>query len=164
MSNVLLEKNAKGEIQPTKYDQAKVRTDLYPVRAKLSTDQVFHYGSIVYTAGNWKEGDGFDWHRLIVSAEHHIQDFKLGINYDPESSLPVLAHAACCIAMLLENFLTGHGNDDRKDTQIFNQVGDELLMIMPQEVLDRAMAKRAKVEAQRAKQAGAGPTVPETKK
>jgi hypothetical protein len=166
-TNTLLEKNAAGVVQPTKYDQQKVRTDLYPVRAKIETDKVFHYGSIVYSVGNWKEGDGFDWHRLIVSAEHHIQDFKLGVNYDPESSLAVLAHANCCIAMALENFLTDHGNDDRHQSQILVDRNEDdaaiaQLMIMPQEVIDRALAKRAKVEADRAKRAGAGPTVPAT--
>jgi len=166
MNNPLLEKNASGVVQPTKYDQGKVRTDLYPVRAYIETCKTFHYGSIAYSVGNWKEGDGFDWHRLIVSAEHHLQDFKLGVNLDFESGLSVLAHAQCCIAMLLENYLTGHGNDDRAQSQIaLGDVDDvENLMIMPQEVIDRALAKKIKVEADRAKKAGAGPTVPEAKK
>lgn len=149
--NTLLETNAAGKVQPTKFDSAKVDVGLYPVRALIETCKVFHYGSIVYSVGNWKEGDGFAYRRLANSAQRHIEDFKLGIDYDFESSLHVLGHAQCCIAMLLETVLTGGGKDDRKFAQITDK-GEDLsqLMIMPEGVIERAIAKRTAVEAMRA--------------
>ena len=156
--DVLLERDVVGIVQPTKYDGTKVRTDLFPVRAKIEIDKVFHYGSIVYAVGNWKVGEGFDWSRLICSAERHLQEFKLGVDHDPESRLPVLAHLGCCVAMLLEHFLTGHGKDTRSEAQITNEMLDTLepletlldQMEMPEEVIAAAYAKRARVQAKEA--------------
>lgn len=136
-----------------KYDGQKTRVDLFPVRSYLATCQVFTYGAELYEAGNWKAGDGFYWSRLIASAERHLLDFKLGVNQDKDSTLPVLAHAMCCISMLLEHQLTGTGKDDRGVAQILpsrlGSIGDleDLmhLLVMDPEV----MAKAKKIKAER---------------
>lgn len=128
-----------------KYDFAKTKVDLYPVRAYLATCQVFTYGAEVYDVGNWHAGDGFKWSRLIASAERHLLDFKGGINYDKDSGLHVLAHMACCVAMLLEHVLTNHGEDDRAKAQLWvadGNVGDTAdflkLLTMDPVVMERA--------------------------
>ena len=128
-----------------KYDGMKTRVDLFPARAYLSTCQAFTYKGEAYAPGNWKSGDGFDWSRLIASAERHLLDFKLGINYDKDSGLPVLAHHMCCGAMLLENFLTDHGNDDRHIGQMIisgGEVGgaEDILRLL---VMDPVVMRRA---------------------
>lgn len=158
MVNNLLEKKD-GVVQPTKFDDAKVKMHLFPVRALVETNKVFHYGSIVYDEGNWHAGDGFEYSRLLSSMERHYRDFQLGLNYDPESGLPVLAHLVCCATMLLETFLTDTGFDTRAKAQIVDKDEDlSQLMVMPAEVIERAHAKRAKVTQaaeERAKLAGA---------
>ena len=109
-----------GKVQATKFDGAKVQTSLFPVRAYLETCKVFTFGGIKYSIGNWKEGDGFSYNRLMNAADRHIKEFQLGKNLDPETGACVLAHAMCCLAMLLETHLTGKGIDDRGDSQIID--------------------------------------------
>lgn len=115
---VLEEKD--GKIQATKFDMGKIRCGLYPVRAYMATCEVFTYGATCpgkYSEGNWHQGEGFKWGRLIDALERHVNAFKAGIELDggPNGSgLHVLAHAQCELAMLLECVLTGHGIDDRE--------------------------------------------------
>lgn len=105
-----------GQVQATKHDGGK-RRNLFPVRALNATNDVFTYGANKYSAGNWHQGAGFDWDRLDDAFERHMQAWRLGEDVDPESGHPHLAHAMCCLAMLLEHTLTGHGNDTRKRNQ-----------------------------------------------
>lgn len=133
-----------GVVQATKFDGGKIRPDLFPIRAKTAIDGVFTFGSIKYDVGNWFAGNGFEWSRLIASLERHLVDFKAGIDYDPESKLPVLAHLGCCNAMLLEHFLTQHGIDDRKRAQMFGASINPIDLTMPAESLKIAQEARAK--------------------
>lgn len=104
---------AKGaKIQATKHDYGKVQF-LYPLRALVETNKVFTFGAIKYDVGNWHSGEGFDWQRLYDSALGHIFASMLGQDVDGESGHQHLAHAQCCIAMLLEHQLTNHGHDTR---------------------------------------------------
>lgn len=122
-----LEQNAIGIVQATKHDRGKIMPELFPVRAYMAINEVFTYGATApgkYCVGNWKAGKGFNWSRLIGSAERHYAEFKLGLNWDLESKLSVLAHVGCCNAMLLEHFLTNHGVDDRPESQIIVGAGE----------------------------------------
>ena len=49
--------------------------------------------------------------------ERHMGDWRLGEDIDPDSGLPHLAHAMCCLAMLLEHTLVGLGKDTRPRNQ-----------------------------------------------
>lgn len=129
-----------------KYDGHKTRVDLFPVRAYLATCQVFTYGAELYAPGNWKAGEGFQWSRLIASAERHLLDFKLRIDSDKDSTLPVLAHAMCCLAMLLEHYLTGHGIDDRDVAQILPNSDEDILRLLMMDPEVMAKAKKIKEE------------------
>ncbi len=115
--------------EATKHDSEKVRFDLVPVRALESVADVFTYGAVGkpnpdgtsgYGVGNWKQGKGFKWSRLIRPCFSHLTAFMRGENLDPESGKPHLAHLACCVLMLLEHYLTKHGDDDRADAQILD--------------------------------------------
>jgi hypothetical protein len=106
-----------GEVQATKYDEGK-RRFLFPQRALDSTNDVFTYGADKYEAGNWHTGDGFDWDRLDDALERHLSAWRLGENIDLESGLPHLAHAMCCLSMLLEHTLVGLGKDTRSRNQV----------------------------------------------
>ena len=112
----------KEQIQATKHDRGK-RRFLFPQRALDSTNDVFTYGANKYEAGNWHTGDGFDWDRLDDALERHLSAWRLGMDIDPESKLPHLAHAMCCLAMLLENTLIPLGEDTRGRNQ--HHVHDE---------------------------------------
>ena len=109
--------------QAKKYDKGKPRMELFPARAYRAICDVFTFGADEkqpepYGAGNWHQGEGFDWGRLLGALKRHINDFELGQDIDPESGRPTLAHAGCCLAMLLENQLACHGNDTRARDQI----------------------------------------------
>lgn len=113
-----------GVVQASKFDTGK-RRNLAPIRAVNAMNDVFTYGAEKYSAGNWHSGDGFDWDRLEDSAQRHFDSFRLGEDNDPETGLPHLAHMMCCVAMLLEHQLTGHGKDTRTRNQLINIVTKE---------------------------------------
>jgi hypothetical protein len=94
-----------------KYDSSKPGMDLLPVRAKQAIARVFDFGAKKYARHNWR--DGFEYSRLIAAAERHLDAFNDGENFDEESGQSHLAHAACCIMMLLESQIKGYGTDDR---------------------------------------------------
>jgi hypothetical protein len=83
----------------TKDDGGKPRLSLFPSEAYILICRVFTYGANKYSDFNWRQG--MSWRRMYDAAERHLHAWKLGEENDPESGLPHLAHAACCIAMLL---------------------------------------------------------------
>lgn len=111
-----------GSVQATKHDQGKPRFSLIPARALTEVAKVFTYGAEKYAVGNWHNGEGFDWSRLMDASDRHGSDFRLGQNLDNESKLHHLAHRICCDLMLLEHVLTDHGKDDRTSIQYLPQV------------------------------------------
>ena len=94
-----------------KFDEEKPRMDLVPAGAQLEIAKVFTFGAKKYADHNWRKG--FNWGRLIASLERHIAAFKEGEDNDPESGMPHMAHAGCCVMMLLEHQLKNYGTDDR---------------------------------------------------
>lgn len=94
-----------------KHDQGKIRTDLLPFDALEEVAQVLTFGAIKYGDRNWE--NGFNYGRLIGATLRHIFAFARGEDADKESGRSHLAHAACCILMLLALTLRGHGKDDR---------------------------------------------------
>ncbi len=125
-----------------KFDQGKVMMSLFPKRAYLEVCKVLTFGAIGYAPGNWKEGDGFDWQRLMDGMERHYTAFSLGENFDKDSGLYTLAHHICMAAFLLEHQINGHGQDTRARGQIFSH--DEIAMTLAPEVLERALEKKRK--------------------
>lgn len=101
----------RGEIKGQKNDSEKPRMDLVPAGAVLETAKVFTFGAKKYAPHNWRKG--FEYGRLIAALERHIAAFKEGEDTDPESGLPHMAHASCCVMMLIEHQLKGYGFDDR---------------------------------------------------
>jgi hypothetical protein len=97
-----------------KNDGEKSRMELVPGGAVLAIADVFTFGAKKYSAHNWRQG--FDWSRLIGALERHVAAFKDGEDLDPESGLPHMAHAGCCVMMLLEHQRLGYGKDDRYTT------------------------------------------------
>lgn len=94
-----------------KADAEKVRVDLLPVDALLAAAEVFTYGAAKYEARNWEKG--FDWSRIYGATLRHLWAWFRGEDIDKESGYHHLAHAACCVLMLLAMATRPVGRDDR---------------------------------------------------
>lgn len=81
-----------------KYDDGKAPMALLDNTAMLGTAQVLAFGAKKYTAHNWR--NGITYSRLASAAMRHIMAFLDGEDLDPESGLPHVDHAACCLMFL----------------------------------------------------------------
>lgn len=91
-----------------KFDSEKTRLDLLPFRALEKVGEVLTYGAKKYEPDNWRHVEGWRW-RYLGAVLRHIFAWQRGERLDPESGLPHLAHAACCVLFLLE--LDGEPSD-----------------------------------------------------
>ena len=73
--------------------------------------QVLTFGKKKYNAHNWRKG--LEISRLIAAALRHIFAFLNGENLDPETGLPHLHHASCCLMFASELMITRPDMDDR---------------------------------------------------
>ena len=83
-----------------KYDQDKTRWDLMPWDALEPVAQVLTVGAKKYAPDNWKHVPGARW-RYFGAAIRHIIAWWGGEKEDPETGLPHLAHAMCCLLFLV---------------------------------------------------------------
>lgn len=97
-----------------KFDSVKPRTDLMSPKALLGLAAVLEYGANKYEEDNWRKGT--NWRRYIGAALRHLLAFTDGEDVDPESGLPHIDHAACCLHFLSEYQKTQNGEDDRWTT------------------------------------------------
>jgi hypothetical protein len=89
--------------QGVKYDQGKPRWALLPWREVTDIVRVLTWGCTPigqggkgYPPDNWKRVDD-GRRRYFEAAVRHITDWHQGERLDPQSKLPHLAHAACCL-------------------------------------------------------------------
>lgn len=94
-----------------KYDTGKPQLSLIPRVALEDEAIVFGFGAEKYGRDNYKLG--MEWTRVIDAALRHIVAFSEGEDLDPESGQPHLAHARCCMAMLLFYMHNNKGTDNR---------------------------------------------------
>jgi len=95
-----------------KHDDNKIRPELLPIPALEAVIRVFTFGAKKYGDFNWE--NGFKFSRLTGACFRHIFAWLKGENLDPESGESHLAHAACCLLMLISFQLKGTGTDDRR--------------------------------------------------
>lgn len=103
----------------TKDDGGKPRMSLLPGNVLVSVALVFTYGAKKYNDFNWRRG--MKWRRMYDAAERHMTAWLEGQDNDDESELPHLAHAICCLMMLLAWTLMPKlykQNDDRWITMV----------------------------------------------
>jgi hypothetical protein len=100
-----------SDLTGRKNDEGKLKYNLVPFDALDNVVRVFTNGASKYSDRNW-EG-GFTWGRLSSAALRHISAWEQGNDLDEEWQLPHLAHAICCLLMLLALTLRGKGQDDR---------------------------------------------------
>jgi hypothetical protein len=83
-----------------KDDAEKTRWDLLPMLAVESIVKVLMFGAKKYGADNWQQVPE-SRRRYYAAAMRHLAAFWNGQRCDPETGLPHLAHAGCCIIFLL---------------------------------------------------------------
>lgn len=94
-----------------KHDGEKPRFDLLPPEALALVSQILTFGAKKYSPWNWARG--LDWSRLYAAAQRHMNAFWGGEDNDPETGLPHLGHALCCLLFLTVHQVRGLGKDDR---------------------------------------------------
>jgi len=99
------------EIGGLKYDDEKPDMSLLSSIAVTKVAAVMTFGKQKYTAHNWRKG--FKYSRLLAASLRHIFAYLGGETLDPESKQSHLAHAVCCLMMLLEFEDTKPELDDR---------------------------------------------------
>lgn len=87
---------SKGE----KHDGGKPRMDLVPLEALEEVARVLDFGARKYAPDNWRHVRPFR-SRYLAAALRHLAAYQGGQELDPETELPHLAHATCCLLFLL---------------------------------------------------------------
>lgn len=82
-----------------KHDAGKEPWDLLPWREVTDIVKVLQYGAIKYAPNNWKEVQN-PFSRYLAAAMRHVTARLRGEVNDPESGLPHLAHAGCCLLFM----------------------------------------------------------------
>lgn len=94
-----------------KFDGDKPDMSLLSSVAIQKVAAVMTFGKKKYDAHNWRKGIVYS--RLLAAALRHIFSYLSGENLDPESGQSHLAHACCCLFMVLEFETTRIDLDDR---------------------------------------------------
>lgn len=98
----------KGTESGRKYDNGKVRFELYPIDAYEGCAKVLTFGAQKYADNEWKlvpNAKNRYYGALIrhLNAQKlHFDSGKDGLALDSESGLPHLDHAQCCLIFLRE--------------------------------------------------------------
>ena len=88
-------------LEGVKADAGKARWDLIPFKALQRTVEVLTYGAIKYAPENWRKVPD-QRARYYAAALRHLVAWWGGERLDPESGLPHLGHASCCLMFLNE--------------------------------------------------------------
>jgi Domain of unknown function (DUF5664) len=111
-----------------KFDSEKARMGLLPPRALRSVADVLTFGARKYLPDNWRYVENGP-ERYLDAAMRHIVAYMQGEDNDPESSLPHLSHALCCLM-----FIVDLSEQDAEDERFANQMEENSPTI--EEVLD----------------------------
>lgn len=104
--------NKENKNEPGKrFDHGKLRFDLLPAEWGFALAEIMTRGAEKYDARNWEKG--MSWSRAYAPIQRHLHKYWSGQDFDEESGLPHLAHAAWgCLALL--TFMRTHPElDDR---------------------------------------------------
>lgn len=97
-----------------KHDTGKAPLSLLDRHAMEQIGAVLAFGAKKYAAHNWRGGIAYS--RLLDAALRHLYAFADGEDLDPESGLPHVAHAGCCVVFLLGMMKHRPDMDDRWST------------------------------------------------
>ena len=82
-----------------KHDAGKARYDLIPPGVLHDLARVLTHGAEKYAPGNWMRVAEPEA-RYYAAMMRHLEAWRMGLVVDPESGLPHLAHALCCLVFL----------------------------------------------------------------
>lgn len=100
-----------SEDKALRYNQGKLRYDLLEPYAIEELVKVFTIGASKYADRNWEQG--MKWSKMLASLKRHIAAFEKGEDFDKETGLPHMAHAAWN-ALGLITYMRNHPElDDR---------------------------------------------------
>jgi hypothetical protein len=102
---------ATPETAGRKDDAGKPRHDLIPPELPNAVALVLAFGADKYGERNWERG--MKWGRPFAAMMRHMWAWWSGEKADPETGMPHLWHAACCIAFLIAYENRNIGIDDR---------------------------------------------------
>ena len=88
-----------NEAPGVKLDNEKPRWDLLPLGPVAGIVDVLTFGAKKYTPEGWRAVDN-PRNRYYAAAMRHLFAWRQGELTDPESGLPHLAHAGCCLLFL----------------------------------------------------------------
>lgn len=94
-----------------KHDQNKPPMGLLSSKWLVGVARVLGFGANKYASHNWRKG--IVGSRLYDAAFRHLAAWNDGEDLDPESGLPHLYHASCCLMFLSELMETRPELDDR---------------------------------------------------
>lgn len=83
-----------------KDDAGKLRYDLVDDAAEEALVSVLTFGAQKYSPGGWRHVPDAQA-RYFAALRRHLRAHRRGEKVDPESGLPHLAHAACCLHFML---------------------------------------------------------------
>lgn len=91
---------AEQQVQGRKADAGKLRWDLMPWGQLRHVASVMTFGAKKYGTWNWTKVPAAR-ERYFSAAQRHMVAWIGGEKKDPESGLPHLAHAICCLLFLM---------------------------------------------------------------
>ena len=103
-----------------KADAGKLPYDLLPSDAIEEILEVLKYGAAKYEPRNWEKG--MKYSNVIASLDRHWNDFKAGVERDPETGCLHITHVVWNAMALLTFKLRGIGIDDRQKIKMPRQV------------------------------------------
>lgn len=83
-----------------KFDSGKLRYFLLDPAAMAWTTAVLTYGAVLYAAGNWRIVEDRE-ERYYDGLIRHVEAWRAGERYDPDTGMPHLAHMMCNAMFLL---------------------------------------------------------------
>src|ERR1700676_3987996 len=100
-----------SQVTGVKHDQEKPDMSLLSPIAMIKIAEIMTFGKKKYSRDNWR--GGIVYTRLLAAALRHIFSYLRGEAKDPETGKSHIAHASCCLMMLLEFEETRADLDDR---------------------------------------------------
>lgn len=97
-----------------KYDDGKIRMELFPSEAIEEISKVLTCGAQKYDGWNWARG--MAWSRVFGATLRHLFAWAKGEDTDPETGISHLAHAGCNICFLLYYERHHKSYDDRRQS------------------------------------------------
>ena len=87
-------------MEGVKFDGAKLRWSLLPLRAVEDVVKVLEFGAQKYAPDNWMKVPNAR-ERYWDAAMRHLIEWKAGDKVDGETGISHLAHAVCCLLFML---------------------------------------------------------------